>query len=239
MSGANAIPLQQVRIKAVYIDRLEVTNARYYSFAHGNPAWQRESVDRRVADGHYMRQFTDGQVSNEQRSLPVTWVSWFAAKAFCEAQRKRLPTAWEWEKAARGTDGRVYPWGNKMENKLANFCDRRCPHFLREETWDDGFAGLAPVGSFPGGASPFGALDMSGNVSEWVNDWLDDSGEYQKHLPRVDPAGPIAGVVKADRGGSFMTSSNYGTELFRFGGGRPERTYMNIGFRCAMDAPGR
>jgi formylglycine-generating enzyme required for sulfatase activity len=102
---------------------------------------------------------------------PVVHVDWSQASAFCAWEGKRLPTDAEWEKAARGTDGRIYPWGDKFDGSQLNYCDASCGfERWKDDTYDDGHAVMAPVGSYPAGASPYGVMDMAGNVWEWVND---------------------------------------------------------------------
>ena len=101
--------------------------------------------------------------------LPRETITWFEAVNHCESRGVRLPTEAEWEYAARGPDNLIFPWGNTFDGSLVNFCDANCPFDHRDEQADDGFADLSPVGSYPGGASWVGALDMSGNVWEWTN----------------------------------------------------------------------
>lgn len=136
-SDAGASP-QRFSLPQFQIDRYEVTNAQYQEFAR--------------ATGREVR-----SVSEAMAELPVTYVTWEDARAYCEWAGKRLPTSAEWEKAARGTDGYIYPWGNEWQDGMAN-------------TSEAGLGGVRPVGSFPEGASPYGVEDMAGNVWEWVAD---------------------------------------------------------------------
>jgi formylglycine-generating enzyme required for sulfatase activity/AmiR/NasT family two-component response regulator len=137
----NVLSERQVNLSAFEIDKYEVTNAQYHQFV--------EETDHSAPWGSYPA---------EQADYAVTGISWEDAKAYCEWAGKRLPTEAEWEKAARGTDGQIYPWGNEWANDLAN-------------TKEGGFGGVMPVGSYPDGASPYGVEDMAGNVWEWVEDW--------------------------------------------------------------------
>jgi formylglycine-generating enzyme required for sulfatase activity len=176
---------RQLDLPAFQIDKYEVTNAQYDRFVQetGHPApW--------------------GTFPDAQADDPVTNVSWQDAQAYCEWAGKRLPTEAEWEKAARGTDGRIYPWGDQWDQDMANL--------------EQANAGsIQPVGSYPDGASPFGAHDMSGNVWEWVEDWF---GADQS--------------AKVIRGGAWNAISQWGQTTAR-NSARPTNAQDNLGFRCA------
>jgi len=151
---------------------------------------------------------------------PVVCVSWFGAQAYSQWAWRRLPSEAEWEKAARGTDGRRYPWGNQAPNpELLNF--------------NGNMGGTTPVGSFPLGASPYGALDMAGNVWEWVADWYDAG--YYRVAPQRNPPGPSTGVGHVQRGGAWDDDEWVTQVSIRDWDILAYKGY-DSGFRCAQTA---
>lgn len=217
--NADEKPAHQVYLDAYYIDKHEVTIGQYGEFLDVNsfdppPLWT-----------------TMAQPSYENR--PVVNVDWKDASNYCKWAGKRLPTEAEWEKAARGTDGRIYPWGNDPPSPTrANFGKER-------DKWNNHEA-LVPVGQMKEGKSPYGVYDLAGNVWEWVNDWYDP--DYYAASPSRNPQGPISGKFKVIRGGSWdlaperlrsaqrdlnvPTTTDYDSPAYR---------NFNSGFRCAKN----
>jgi len=211
-------PAHQVNLDAYYFDKFEVTNSLY-----------KACVDEGVCD----KPVNPGVYSDPNfAQYPVTFVKWQMAVDFCEWRGARLPTEAEWEKAARGTDKRSYPWGNEFVDSNANFCDGKCILAAADKSTDDGYEEAAPVGSYLDGGSPYGVYDMAGNVWEWVADWMDE--EYYASSPDSNPQGPTNGKFRVMRGGSWHDPQ---TILYTYtrGANHPIFNLKELGFRCARD----
>ena len=206
-------PVHTVALDGFWIDRTEVTNGQY-----------RRCVEAGACDepGCW-----DGSLLNDP-DQPVVCVDWYQAQAYCEWAWARLPMEAEWEYAARGSEGRVFPWGDEFDGTRLNYCDANCEQDWADETVDDGYAVTAPVRSYPGGASWCNALDMAGNVWEWVADWY---GAYPSGR-QVNPTGPSSGESRVLRGGSWDNDLSLVRGAMRVWY-HPGDTNSGRGFRCA------
>jgi len=237
------IPQRAVYVDDYWIGQTEVTNAQFQYFVDAGGYtteryWSDEGWQARVANNWTGPRCLDDDNFNAP-DQPVVCVSWYEADAYTrwmsETTREtyRLPTEAEWEKAARGTDGRTLPWGDNFDGALLNFCDVKCQYGWKDSDYDDGYEYAAPVGSYPAGASPYGALDMAGNVWEWVNDWYQD--DYYSISPGSNPQGPATGDYRVLRGGSWDLSGYFVRSAFRYVV-RPDLGGNNVGFRCVRSA---
>lgn len=216
-------PEHTVYLDEFCIDKYEVTNAQYKECVDAgvcNPPARPSSPSRFSYYGN-----------PEFDNYPVIWITWNDAQTYCKWRGKRLPTEAEWEKAARGTDGRLWPWGNSdPDGSKANLCDVNCTHDWKESHLDDGYTDTAPVGSFEAGKSPYGVYDMVGNVREWVADWY--APDYYRNGPDRNPPGPSSGIGKALRGGSWRSNLPVARITYRLWYS-PDVKDEYIGFRCA------
>ena len=202
-------PRHMVFLSAYRIDQTEVTNAMY-----------RACVEAGECDAPSCSDYYN---NSDYSNHPVVCVSWNDATAYCEWAGRRLPTEAEWEKAAGGTDSRKWPWGNEPPTgDLANIYDN-----------DDGYDRTSPVGNYPAGASPYGALDMAGNVWEWVNDTY--ASDYYASSPNANPQGPTSQGVKVLRGGSWFFTVRGSRARDR--GALADFRGDTRGFRCATSDP--
>jgi len=259
--------LHEVALGSFAIDRHEVTNARYRRFL----AWMKAENDHRFCHpdepshkDHTPRYWKDfnpllnndayaatapfGTESFQGDDAPVVGVDWFDAYAYAAWAGKRLPTEAEWELAARGTDGRRWPWGDLWEWGRANTGGEKRGRDIPGRRWEKEFYGLtyepgktrdkdgyiypAPVGRHPRGRSPWGVDNMAGNVAEWCADWYAD--DAYRTSPAENPTGPRKGTLRVVRGGS---SRNYpsGVRTTARQSREPFFRTFTLGFRCAKD----
>lgn len=203
---SDELPIHQVRLDAFHIDRYEVTNARF------RPCVEAGTCEPPKSCVYGQPTYGDEAKANH----PVGCVSWSNAKTYCEWRGARLPTEAEWEKAARGTDERTYPWGNGSPSRsLLNY--------------NGNVGATTPVGSYPDGVSSYGLYDMAGNVWEWVADWYDQG--YYARSPTVNPTGPASGEYRVLRSGAFNDGWTHVRAANR-NRDKPTGTADSLGFRC-------
>jgi len=219
-------PCRKVYLSSFWIDKYEVTNSQFCKFlnskgASGNNGHVWIHTDDISGECRIKKINNTFVVIPGYENHPVTFVTWYGASAYAKWLGKRLPTEAEWEKAARGTDIRIFPWGSNWDSGRCankdNCSDRK----------------TKPVGSYQEGASPYGVMDMAGNVLEWCSDWY---GYYTvMEEPVKNPHGPFAGVTKILRGGSWDDDYYYCRITFR-GNYSPDNYDNDIGFRCPTSA---
>jgi formylglycine-generating enzyme required for sulfatase activity len=207
-------PMHSVKLDEFWIDKYEVTNADFAQFVEAT-GYQTDAEKEGLSK-------TWRDAAEDKDNHPVVYVSWNDAVAYCQWLGKRLPTEAEWEKAARGTDGKIWPWGNDWDEDSVNSKDAGPGHTMA-------------VGSYPDGASPYGAEDMAGNVCEWVTDryqW----DYYQAAPDHNNPQGPNQGASRVVRGGSWALPQGLTRCASRFGF-LPWVRRDDLGFRCASSSP--
>lgn len=218
------MPQHTVYLDAYYIDKYEVTNARYWEFLEyitrtgdHSKCHPSEPIEKDHTPGNAFRSYVYKYYNHPD--YPVNRIDWYDAYAFAAWAGKRLPTEAEWEKAARGTDGRRFPWGNVWEIRNCNV----------------GPYGTLTVGSYESGKSVYGCYDMSGSISEWCYDWYHP--EYYYNSPKKNPTGPLKSTGKRIiKGGSLFAQNVYKMRCAVRMFGVPDERNKSVGFRCAKDA---
>lgn len=212
----DAAPEHKVFVDAFWIDKYEVTNGQYSKCVDAKKCSRIEIITK----AHYDDSPNFG--SPQFDSYPVIYSFWDDADSYCKWAGKRLPTEAEWEKAARGTDARIYPWGNAFDGTKLN-----------SSIVADAYTTTAPVGSFPSGVSPYGVYDMAGNVWEYVADWY--AKDYYKSSPAINPKGPPTSAEHVVRGGSWDSGKTDIYTVTRTFFWPPEARFGDLGFRCAQN----
>jgi formylglycine-generating enzyme required for sulfatase activity len=233
--AADEKPTHTITLPSFEMDLTEVTVAQYQACVDAHvcrPATGLRADGAESTEEQVMRQFCNGGRMGREPH-PINCVDWNEANAYCKWAGKRLPTEEEWEYAARGTDGRTYPWGNEAPGPaLLNACGAQCVALAASKGWnwsslyaaDDGFVDTAPVGSFPQGKSPFGLLDMAGNIAEWTLTGYCDSYAESKQCMKH----------RVTRGGNWSDGSSSFVRTGYRNGSIPEERSIYVGFRCAQ-----
>jgi formylglycine-generating enzyme required for sulfatase activity len=216
---ADEEPVHTVTLDAFWLDQTEVTNAQYRRCVEAGACTATSCPD-------------DATFNDDLQ--PVVCVSWNQASDYCAWAGGRLPTEAEWEYAARGSQGTIYPWGDDFQPDRANYCDVHCSFSWADLEADDGYTTTAPVGAFPSGASWCGALDMAGNVWEWVQDWY---ATYTTD-PQINPVVTEGARGRILRGGSWdLDPALLRTTIRNWGG--PAASSDVSGFRCVVPTGNR
>jgi formylglycine-generating enzyme required for sulfatase activity len=213
------LPVHTVTLDGFWVGKYEVTNAQYRQFVDaGGYAdarwWSEEGWEWLQRSKRQQPAFWKNETWNGD-NYPVVGITWYEADAFARWAGMRLPTEAEWEKAARGTDERLWPWGSEWDASRTN-------------SEESNLQKTMPVGTYPAGTSPYGALDMAGNASEWCADWRVD--DYYKVSPASNPAGPPSGTERVVRGGEFDAHRDWARCAAR-GWGAPYSYSIRVGFR--------
>ncbi|MDY0005044.1 MAG: SUMF1/EgtB/PvdO family nonheme iron enzyme [Polyangia bacterium] len=215
------LPERRIHLGPYRIDRLEVTRAAYEGCVRRGPC---KAVAAPSTLGAFARP-----------DAPMVNVTWEEAGVYCRFVGKRLPTEAEWEKAARGPFGRVWPWGPRWQEKACNHGTLHPVHSMFHLSASDGFLWVAPVGSFPGDRSYYGVMDLAGNVAEWVADWYQPGWWTRGQVPAHAPKGPSGGNGRLIKGGSYsrlrILSRPAAKRLLL----ASEQRAGDVGFRCARD----
>jgi formylglycine-generating enzyme required for sulfatase activity len=211
-TGEDEFPLHEISLPSYWIDQVEVTNAMYGQCAQAGICKSPHALASQTRPKYFDQP--------DFAAYPVIQVDWSQADAYCRWAGRRLPSEAEWEKAARGPQERLYPWAG----------DAVGSHFTNFDIYDDWpNADTTAVGKYPAGASPYGALDMVGNVSEWTADWY--AADYYGKSPSNQPTGPETGTARVIRGGAWSSDKLFLRTASRMSF-YPDLAANDIGFRC-------
>ena len=212
------LPQQRVRLDEFAIDRDEVSLGEYLAYLDRERRHPAEELQKLLWHVITVHSVSDQTLAR----WPALYVTWHDARGFCASQGKRLPTEAEWEKAARGPDGLLFPWGDASPDAERAMFGQHHVHEIPI---------LSAVDSHAAGRSPYGLHHMAGNVAEWVHDWF--GLDYYAYMPRKNPAGPASGRYKGVRGGSWKSNIIMLRTATR-SGFNPDQRSPTIGFRCAQ-----
>src|SRR5262245_11196214 len=214
------LPQHRIWLDSYQIDRDEVSLGEYLAYLQQNRLYPSDDLQKLIAHVITIHAIPDQTLTR----WPALYVTWAEAKDLCLTKGARLPTEAEWEKAARGSEGKLFPWGDTVPNpSLAMFGQ----HHVHE------IPILAAVDSHEAGKSPYGLRHMAGNVAEWVEDWFGSA--YYASMPERNPPGPASGRYKSVRGGSWKSHQVMLRTATR-GGSAPDQRTATIGFRCAKSS---
>ncbi len=235
----DSYPVHQVTIDPFQMEITEVTYEQYIAFLNwkvqsSGGTWRHTNgCDGQIClatkndtggeNSYVIFDSANYDVPSVVKNYPMVNVTWYGAKAYCEAIGRRLPTEAEWERAARGNDSRIYPWGNEWNSAFAK---------TNRPTTDP--VGAIEVGTRAAGASPYNIYDMAGNAAEWVSDWYSSNFYSQPEATQLNTSGPPTGVDKVIRGGSWDTVPFFARTVHRQNQ-QPNEQFLWLGFRCAAD----
>jgi formylglycine-generating enzyme required for sulfatase activity len=212
------LPQQRVWLDTYEMDQHEVSLGEYLAFLHQRKEHPPDDLLKLIWHVITVHSVSDHTLAR----WPALYVTWHEASAFCASKGKRLPTEAEWEKAARGSEGNLFPWGETAPNNDRAMFGQHHVHEIPI---------LAAVDSHPEGRSPYGMHHMAGNVAEWVQDWF--GFDYYAYMPEKNPVGPASGRYKSVRGGSWKSKIIMLRTATRSGAAADQRS-ATIGFRCAQ-----